>query len=106
MRRKRRNHSASFKAKVAVAAARRFRHFLNGRFAPSRIEVEVPLLHDLGDGRSMRGFVDLLAETPAGWLIVDHKSSPRRKSAWCDEALQHAGQLEATMMRWWRPAAT
>ena len=65
----------------AVAAARRFRHFLNGRFAPSRIEVEVPLLHDLGDGRSMRGFVDLLAETPAGWLIVDHKSSPRRKSA-------------------------
>ena len=79
----------------AVAAARRFRHFLNGRFAPSRIEVEVPLLHDLGDGRSMRGFVDLLAETPAGWLIVDHKSSPRRKSAWRDEALQHAGQLEA-----------
>ena len=58
-------------------------------------EVEVSLLHDLGDGRSMYSFVDLLAETPAGWLIVDHKSSTRRKSAWCDEALQHAGQLEA-----------
>ena len=65
------------------------------RFAPSRIEVEVPLGHELGDGHAVRGFVDLLAETADGWLIIDHKSSPQRKSTWRDEALKHSGQLKA-----------
>ena len=79
----------------ALAATRRFQRFVNERFAPSRIEVEVPVRHDLGDGRVVRGSIDLLAETPAGWLIIDHKSSPQRKSTWRDEALQHSGQLRA-----------
>ena len=79
----------------ALAAARRFRHFLDERFAPSRIEVEMPIHHELGDGRAVRGLVDLLAETEQGWLVVDHKSSPQRKSTWRDEALKHSGQLDA-----------
>ena len=79
----------------SVATAQEFRRFVEQRFAPTRIGVEVPLRHELGDGRSVRGFVDLLAETPDGWLIVDHKSSPQRKSTWRAEALKHAGQLLA-----------
>ena len=79
----------------AYAAAKRFQHFIATRFAPSRIEVEVPLGHELGDGHTVRGFVDLLAETADGWLIIDHKSSPQRKSTWRDEALKHSGQLKA-----------
>ena len=79
----------------AVAVAQRFTHQMRERFAPSRMEVEVPLCHELEDGRSVRGFVDLLAETSDGWLIVDHKSSPQRKSTWRDEALKHASQLRA-----------
>ena len=79
----------------ALAAARRFQRFVNARFAPSRIEVEVPVRLELRDGRVVRGYIDLLAETPAGWLIVDHKSSPQRKSTWRDEALKHGGQLKA-----------
>ena len=79
----------------ALAAARRLRRVLDQRFAPSRIEVEVPLHHELGDGRAVRGLVDLLTETERGWLIVDHKSSPQRKSTWRNEALKHSGQLDA-----------
>ena len=79
----------------AYAAAERFQRFITTRFAPSRIEVEVPLGHELGDGHAVRGFVDLLAETADGWLIIDHKSSPQRKSTWREEALKHSGQLKA-----------
>ena len=79
----------------AVAAARRWQRFLTARFAPSRIEVEVPLRQQLADGRTVRGTVDLLAETPTGWLVIDHKSSPQRRSTWEPEALKHSGQLKA-----------
>ena len=79
----------------SVQTAQAFRRFLQQRFEPTRINVEVPLRHELDDGRSVRGFVDLLAQTEEGWLIIDHKSSPQRKSTWKDEALKHAGQLLA-----------
>ena len=39
--------------------------------------------------------MDVLAETPHGWLVIDHKSSPAPKSTWPDEALRYAGQLGA-----------
>ena len=79
----------------AVAAGRRFRAFVEERFTPTTIEVEVPILHRLADERVVRGFVDLLAETADGWLIIDHKSSPQSKSTWRREALRYAGQLAA-----------
>ena len=79
----------------ALTATSRFRDFLDERFAPSRLEVEVPIHHELDDGRAVRGLVDLLAETEQGWLVIDHKSSPQRKSTWQDEALKHSGQLNA-----------
>ena len=79
----------------ALAAARRFQHALEQHFAPSRIEVEALLHHELDDGHAIRGLVDLLAETNAGWLVIDHKSSPQRKSTWQEEALKHSGQLNA-----------
>jgi len=79
----------------ALAAVRRFRQALEQHFAPFHIEVEVPLHHELDDGHAIRGLVDLLAETNAGWLIIDHKSSPQRKSTWQEEALKHSGQLDA-----------
>ena len=60
-----------------------------------QLEVEVPVSHRRKDGRVVKGFVDLLAETPDGWLVIDHKSSPQPRSAWAHEALKHAGQLGA-----------
>ena len=45
------------------------------------------------NGQTMRGWIDVLIETAEGWVIIDHKSSPRPKSEWRAEALEHSGQL-------------
>ena len=47
----------------------------------------------LDDGRVLRGWIDVLVETADGWIVVDHKSSPRPKREWPAEALEHSGQL-------------
>jgi ATP-dependent exoDNAse (exonuclease V) beta subunit len=80
-------------AESALAATRRFRAWLEKKFAPKRTLVEYPIVHVLEDGRSVRGWIDVLLETNAGYVIIDHKSSPRPKSEWPAEALEHSGQL-------------
>jgi len=85
--------AAHLEAKDAVAIAHRFARSLKRRFRASNVEVEVPIEHDLDDGRVVRGFVDVLAETAHGWLVIDHKSSPLPASKWPEEALKYSGQL-------------
>ncbi|MCY3620327.1 MAG: UvrD-helicase domain-containing protein [Gammaproteobacteria bacterium] len=77
----------------AIAAARRFSRCLEDRFQVTSVQVEVPILHALDDGRVVRGFVDVLAETEKGWLVIDHKSSPQPPSKWPEEAMKYSGQL-------------
>ena len=79
----------------AVAIARRFARHLEDRLGATRFDVEVPVSHVRDDGRVVRGFVDVVAKTAQGWLVIDHKSTPAPRSAWADEALRHAGQLGA-----------
>lgn len=78
----------------ALSAARRFREWVEEWFAPTQVLVEQPIVHRLDDGRVVRGWIDVLLETASGWVVIDHKSSPRPKSEWRDEALGHSGQLE------------
>jgi ATP-dependent exoDNAse (exonuclease V) beta subunit len=80
-------------AESALAAARRFRAWLDKKFAPKRTLVEYPIVHVLEDGRAVRGWIDVLLETDAGFVVIDHKSSPRPKGEWPVEALEHSGQL-------------
>jgi ATP-dependent exoDNAse (exonuclease V) beta subunit len=77
----------------ALAAARELRAWLDKKFAPKRTLVEYPIVHVLEDGRAVRGWIDVLLETDAGFVVIDHKSSPRPKSEWPVEALEHSGQL-------------
>ena len=83
----------SIDADDAVAIAHRFARCLTKLLHASKIEVEVPIVHALDDGRVVRGFIDVLAETRQGWLVIDHKSSPQPASKWPEEALKHSGQL-------------
>jgi ATP-dependent exoDNAse (exonuclease V) beta subunit len=80
-------------AESALAAARRFRAWIEQKFAPQRTWVEYPVAHLLEDGRAVRGWIDVLLETDSGLVVIDHKSSPRPKSEWPTEALEHSGQL-------------
>ena len=72
----------SSEAEPALAAARRFREWLDQRFGPTRMLVEHPIAHRLTNNQIVRGWADLLLETDHGWIIIDHKSSPRPRSEW------------------------
>src|SRR5690606_10600139 len=55
-------------AKEALGAAARFRDWINASFAPARILTEHPISHRLGDGLVVRGWIDVLLDTPEGWV--------------------------------------
>jgi ATP-dependent exoDNAse (exonuclease V) beta subunit len=79
----------------AVGCARRLAAALAARFAPRRTLVEYPVELVQDNGQVLRGWIDLLLETDAGWVIVDHKSSPRPRPEWAAEAIEYSGQLAA-----------
>ena len=79
----------------AVGCARRLRAVLDARFNPRRLLVEHPVEMRQNNGQVLRGWIDLLAETAAGWIVIDHKSSPRPRSEWADEAVGYSRQLAA-----------
>ena len=79
----------------AVGCARRLTAILSDRFAPSRMLVEHPVELVQDNGQVLHGWIDVLLETEAGWVVIDHKSSPRPRAEWTDDALEHSGQLAA-----------
>src|SRR5690606_37905283 len=79
-------------AEAALAAADRFREWVERRFAPRQILAEYPVAHLLEDGRVVRGWIDVLLETEAGWVVIDHKSSPRPRAEWGEDVIEYSGQ--------------
>ena len=91
------NHALT--AHVAVndvlACAARFYQCLNENFKPLVIHCEWPVTMILDNGQRMIGWIDALIETEEGWIIIDHKSFPGRRSEWDRKALSYSGQLDA-----------
>jgi len=56
---------------------------------------EVPVKAVLGNGQVLQGRIDLLLDTPAGYILIDHKSSPMGFDQWEKLAESYAGQLDA-----------
>ncbi|MCF8167582.1 MAG: UvrD-helicase domain-containing protein [Rhodoferax sp.] len=56
---------------------------------------EVPVTVELPNGQIMNGRIDLLLDTPKGWVLIDHKSSPLGAGKWDDLVSEYAGQLAA-----------
>ncbi len=81
-------------AEDAIACARRFRRWVLARFRPQRILVEYPVSQRCPNGQVVKGWIDVLVETSGGWVIIDHKSSPRPKAEWSQEVIEHSGQLQ------------
>jgi len=78
----------------ALAAARRLHTLLMDEIGATKITAECPIQQVLDNGQVVRGVVDLLVDTPLGPLIIDHKSSPRPKSEWSKEVIDHGGQMQ------------
>lgn len=77
----------------ALAMVARLRAGLTKEFQPTRVFVEVPFQYVNGDGQRVSGIIDLLLDTPAGWVIVDHKSYPGQSANWPEIALSYSGQV-------------
>lgn len=72
-----------------------FQAWLQHRWPGSLVYVEVPIEADRTDGTRLRGRIDLMVDTPDGWVLIDHKANPGGVSR--DEALaqEHGPQLSS-----------
>lgn len=79
-----------------VQEADAFRAFVEGRWPGARWRKEVPVSAEVrGEGRRIHGTIDLLLETAAGLVVIDHKAFPAEsESAWRLRARDHAPQLQ------------
>ncbi|HMJ13683.1 MAG TPA: 3'-5' exonuclease, partial [Polyangiaceae bacterium] len=87
-----------FAPDVAVAASDALRTFVAQRWPNSVWHREVPITAVMASPhgrRRIEGAIDLLLETPNGFVIIDHKSFPGRASEWESRALGYAPQLAA-----------
>jgi ATP-dependent helicase/nuclease subunit A len=78
----------------ALAMVDRFQKKLVERFHPKSVLVEVPFEYVNEAGQRIAGFMDLLLETAAGWIVIDHKSFPEARKYWEAKALSYSGQLK------------
>lgn len=77
----------------AMVAAKRFIDQVDLHYAPITWHVEYPIQYVNAQAQECKGYIDLAVETEQGWVIIDHKSSPRKKSEWEDICLTYSGQL-------------
>ena len=78
----------------ALAMVDRFQKCVAERFRPKSALVEVPFEYVNDAGQRVAGFMDLLLDTAAGWIVVDHKSFPGARKEWEAKALSYSGQLK------------
>jgi ATP-dependent exoDNAse (exonuclease V) beta subunit len=80
---------------AVVAQLQAFFGWLHQRWPGGVVRVEVPVEADRADGTRLRGRIDLLVDTPDGWVLIDHKANPGGTSR--DEAIvqEHGSQLSA-----------
>ena len=69
--------------------------WLDRRWPSHRRYSEIAVESVLDSGQLLRGQVDLLLETDAGWILIDHKSGPASAEQWQDVAIKYSGQLAA-----------
>jgi ATP-dependent exoDNAse (exonuclease V) beta subunit len=71
-----------------------FREDVEKKFEPKQVLVEVPFSFRNPAGQLVSGFIDLLLETPDGWVVIDYKSFQGQKSDWETKALSYSGQMD------------
>jgi ATP-dependent helicase/nuclease subunit A len=69
--------------------------WMTQRWPQARRHAEIPVEAVLPNGQLMQGRIDLLLETPVGWILLDHKSNPQGPEKWEGIANDYSGQLAA-----------
>jgi ATP-dependent helicase/nuclease subunit A len=69
--------------------------WLEARWPGCQMLAEVPVEADGPDNTRIRGRIDLLVDTPEGWVLFDHKSNPSGSAKDEELAQKHGPQLAA-----------
>jgi ATP-dependent helicase/nuclease subunit A len=88
--------AAAFTPDVLLAASDALRAYLEARWPGATWHREIPIAAVIPTehgARRIEGTIDLLLETPNGYVIIDHKSFPGRQEHWTERALGYAPQL-------------
>lgn len=75
-----------------AAASTRLRAWLN-TLGATRLHREWPITEQLATGTRVAGTADLVAQLPAGYMLIDHKSFPGTLAAALDRLPRYSGQL-------------
>ncbi|BAL23667.1 exodeoxyribonuclease V subunit beta [Azoarcus sp. KH32C] len=81
--------------KAVQAQIEAFQEWLQLRWPGSVVYSEIPIEANRPDGTRLRGRIDLLVNSPDGWILIDHKANPGGASR--DEGLtqEHGPQLSS-----------
>ena len=80
---------------TVLAGIDAFRAECHARWTIRRALVEYPFAQTLPNGQRLSGRIDLLLDTDAGWVIVDHKSNPAPRDRLSALAADYLPQLRA-----------
>jgi len=86
-------------AKDMVASTERFYNWLRETWKNAVISCELPMRYIDENGTAYQGFIDMLLETPEGYIIIDHKTHPRK-----DNAAEYCSTKCAPQLRLYRKA--
>ena len=91
------NHHSpgALQAEQVINRCRELTTWINQKFPGAILHSEMPFTQKLNDGSLRQGEIDLLVETPEGWIVIDHKSNPQPSSNWNEIAARYSGQLAA-----------
>lgn len=85
---------ASISVDDAIELAERFRGFTKNHLKAKNVLLEYPIEYQMPNGQFATGWIDALIETDEGYIIVDHKSSPKSRAESQKDALKYSGQLK------------
>jgi ATP-dependent helicase/nuclease subunit A len=88
------NIQENVSAETSKLVTHRLLDTLEQRFNPVNYYTEYPIHYTTDKGQMVSGWIDLLVETKEGFILIDHKASPRARSEWEKIALGYSGQLE------------
>jgi len=86
---------AQVEAAAILRQIRAFHAWVGQRWPGCTARAEVPVQALLPSGQVLNGRIDLLLQTPQGFILIDHKSSPHPSEQWAELAGRYQGQLAA-----------
>lgn len=72
-----------------------FHQWHERRWPAATVHAEYPIQTVLATGQTLNGRLDLLLDTPDGWVLIDHKASQLAADHWDAVANEYAAQLHA-----------